>query len=208
MRYRDPYYARQKLSRAPSNMNRLCWELESWGKQIRWKKPDKPFDYSIMINGTIVTDPAVESAVERIYLEFCKESASAVREQSRIRKYADDDVKQRYTHGEARRYIYKWDGLYEKYKELCRMVCPDVHVLANIAVRLCYEKYPSKNKKFLWVVAGDAIVDNIRQADIVTLPIRKDDGEYEYLGRKYTLIDVPGSQIECAKGSCRLSLDR
>ena len=45
-------------------------------------------------------------------------------------------------------------------------------------------KYPNKNKKFMWRVAGDGIVDNIKAIDI-ELPVKDDNGSYLYLGKHY-----------------------
>ena len=71
--------------------------------------------------------------------------------------------------------------------------------LANICVVLCYDKYKSRNKKFMWQMAGKGVVENIKQVNIC-LPQECDDGEYEYLGKRYTLApvesDIPVEYID------------
>ena len=52
---------------------------------------------------------------------------------------------------------------------------------------LCYEKYPNKNKKFIWRVAGSGVVENIIQTSIL-LPLQCDNGQYEYLGKRYDMV--------------------
>ena len=59
-------------------------------------------------------------------------------------------------------------------------------VLANIAVLLCYEKYPNKNKKFIWRVAADGLLQNIRTQE-AAFPLQDEQGDYEYLGKRYRL---------------------
>ena len=174
MRYRNDYYKRLKLSRSGSIMNRLCWEIEKWEKQFRWKRTDKSFDYSIMIDDSIPVDDDTYLQIEEIYLEFCEEMKKLKRDEREIRLERKD-------------FSIKWDYYYEKYREKCECVCRNKKLLANIAVDLCYRKHPNKNKKFIWRVAGDGVVENLEQVE-VSLPLRTDDGEYEYLGKRYTLL--------------------
>ena len=57
-----------------------------------------------------------------------------------------------------------------------------------MAVRACYEFYPQKkNTKFMWRVASDGILQNLKQVNY-PLAIRDDNGEYEYLGKKYSFV--------------------
>jgi dsRNA-specific ribonuclease len=82
-----------------------------------------------------------------------------------------------------------WNYYYNKYKEQATLICPNNKELANYAVRICYVVFPKKSKKFIWVVASEGLIDNIKQVDI-ELPIRDKDGIYEYLGRNYSLQKV------------------
>lgn len=196
MRYRDPYYARQKLSRSPSNMNRLCWELERWDKGIRWKRTFPEFDYSIMIDETATYNEETADAVEQIYLEFGKETRKLHLEQTRVRKYLDADVKEKYSRSEAKNYTANWKSHYDRYRNRCLQACPDIKALANILVKLGYEKYPSRDKKFMWTVAGNGIVMNIRQVDKLVLPKSDSNGNLEYLGRRYSMAEVFVSELD------------
>jgi hypothetical protein len=73
--------------------------------------------------------------------------------------------------------------------------CPDIKALANILVKLGYEKYPSRDKKFAWNMAGEGIVANIKQVPNLTLPKRDPDGKFEYLGRRYSMVEVSTEEI-------------
>ena len=65
-------------------------------------------------------------------------------------------------------------------------------MLANIAVRLCYEEFPKRDKKFLWAVAEKGILANLKQV-AQPLPVRVYAGDaetaggelMEYMGRLY-----------------------
>lgn len=196
MKYRDPYYARQKLSMSPSNMNRLCWELERWDRGIRWKRTFPEFDYSIMLDLDAEYDDELAQAVEGVYLEFGKETRKAYLEQARIRKYIGKDVRAKFTRTEAKNYKADWKRHYDMFRAKFRKVCPDEKVLANILVRLGYEKYPKRDKRIMWNMAGEGIVKNLKKADRVFLPKRDPNGSETYLGRRYSMVEVDVDELE------------
>lgn len=196
MKYRKPYYAKQKLSMAWSNMNHLCIDLEKWHKKLTWKR-QPAFDYTIMIDDTIPEDPRIASAIESLFIEYNNEIKALLADQRRVRTYQDDDIRQQLTRSDAENFVIDWGSCYEKYKRKCADVCSNKKELANIAVRLVYEKYPSSKSKFHWVVAEEGILDNIKQVETISLPMRDKNGELMYLGRKYSMVDVnPNDQIE------------
>ena len=81
----------------------------------------------------------------------------------------------------------EWNDFYEKYKKRVRKeITEDVGELANIAVEMLYGRNPKKEKKFIWIIAGDGVVENLKATEI-ELPIRCEDGEFEYLGKKYNI---------------------
>ena len=71
-------------------------------------------------------------------------------------------------------------SFFDKYRNECEKICPDKKMLANIAVQLCYEKYPRKAKKFLWKVAAEGVLSNIKQKDFA-LPVKDPNGNFCYL---------------------------
>lgn len=178
MKYRSDYYAgMKKLSRSNSNMNLLCYELERWDKTIRWKRHYQDFDHTIMIDNSIPQNKAIEEEIEREYLAFCKEIKQLSIDQKEIRTEINGGFE------------INWQYYYELYHNRCRKICPNPKELANIAVRLCYEKYPQKSKKFMWRVAGDGIVANIKQLPLF-VPQKDVQGEIEYLGRSYSFTSI------------------
>ena len=84
--------------------------------------------------------------------------------------------------------------LYDSYRGRCLSVCSNnIRMVANAAVQLCHD-HKSWNQKFQWIVGGSGIVQNIKQVDIM-LPERDDDGEFEYLGRKYTMTQISKEDV-------------
>ena len=187
MKYASDYYGGlNTFSHAPSNMNRLCKDIERWSQAHRYSVSGKDFDYEIMIDETIPEDEDKQKQINSIYLEFCKEMAALSHDQNQIRKYGDNSL----SSYDAKYFTINWGYYYDKYKERCREVCGDEKELANLAVRACYKYHPQKNNsKFAWRVAGGGIVSNIKQT-VFPLPLRDENGEYEYLGKRYTMRDI------------------
>jgi hypothetical protein len=192
MKYANNYYnSLAKFSKANSNMNRLCFELEKWDRKIRFKRTYKNFDYQIMINKDIEIDQKIYKKIEDIFLKFCKEMNELSKDQAVIRKYGSQGVSKEDTSN----FVLNWREYYKKYSDLCAKKCPDKKMLANIAVQLCYISHPHKNKKFMWIVAADGILENIKQVDI-KLPLFSKYGDYEYLGKRYFLKEIDCKEME------------
>lgn len=178
MKYASPYYAKMKtFSKSNSNLNRLCFEIEKWDKQIRWKRTYKEFNYKIMMDDSLKISEDITQKIQEIYLEYCKEMQQLAKDNL--------EIKQENKNAEI-----NWGYYYDLYKKKCLDICNNQKILANIAVYLCYEKYPNKNKGFLWSVAAEGILENIKQVSVIQLPLSDIDGIEEYLGRKYKLVDV------------------
>ena len=191
MKYAGDYYARQhNLSKAHSNMNLLCMDLERWERGVRWHKDTAPFNWDIMYDAEIGYDQAIFDEIEAIFLDFCKCRKENLEFEKKCRnwKVYHKDIQDRITREEAKTYETNWQSIYNIYRNKCKMICPDVRELANILVVLCYGKYPNKFKKFLWHMAGAGVVENIKPVP-VQLPVHNPDGEYEYLGQRYSLAE-------------------
>jgi len=181
MKYAGDYYARQKkFLKSQSNMNRLCWNIEKWEKEIKWKKRDRDFDYTIMFDNSVGVEQSVLSRLDKIYKDYNTECQTLKRDELSIQREL----------GGADRFKLNWDGFYNKYRDQCFAVCLDKRMLVNALVMLCYEFYPKGTTGFLWNIAGDFIADNIEQVE-VSLPVRDEVyGDFEYLGRKYKMVHI------------------
>ena len=217
MKYASEYYkSLYKFSKSSSNMNRLCWKLEKWDKTIRWKRKYKEFDYSIMLSKNIEIfeeDKIVSvgssiitldeynkyvSAIEDLYLEFGREMSKLSLYQKEVRMYKEEDeewLRQYISKKSARYFTINWQHYYDTYKNKCKEICPYSEIISDTAVKLCYEKYPKRKKNFLWKVAGDEVLKNIKQVD-VELPIRDDNGRETYLGKNYSLVLIDSEELK------------
>ena len=189
MKYAGDYYqGLSTFSHARSNLNRLCKELEKWEKTLRYPKQNTNFDYRIMIDPSLTAPVRISEQIEEIYLDFCRKMKELGKEQAMIRNYDqyEEDLSGWISREEARNFTINWQYYYEKYRARCEAVCPNPALLANICVGLSYEKYPGKNRKFLWRVAGKGVVKNIKQIDF-PIPVEDPAGPYEYLGKRYQM---------------------
>lgn len=196
MRYASDYYNKMnKFSNAPSNMNRLAKDIERWQKQsIRFKRTYKDFDYSIMIDPRTEIDEDRFSAIEEVFLKFCKEIDEISKESVKFKDYYKykawfDENYPELEKSDVDNFTFNWNYYYGKYKLECKGICKNKQELANIAVKLCYERYPNKNKKFIWKVAADGVLLNLKQKNIY-LPQKDSSGSLEYLGKSYKMMEV------------------
>lgn len=189
MKYAGDYYkGMKKFNKSQSNMNRLCWEIEKWHKKIRFKRTFRDFDYRIMIDNSIFFNQEKFDKLEQLYLDYLKEiqelglQSALSKRYDEYKNYFDDDL----TKEEVLNTAINWDYYYKKYFIKAKEICSDQKELANLVVKLCYEKYFKKNKKFIWVVAGKGILENLKQIKVL-LPVEDERGIYEYLGKTYSL---------------------
>lgn len=195
MKYRKEYYANQKLSMAPSNMNRLCIEMEKWHKKLRWARAPQ-FDYTVMLDAQVNVQVDVYERLREVFLAYNKEMSILQAEQRRVRAYQDEDIRAQVTKFDAQYYTVNWAYYHELYRQKCYEICPDEKMLANAAVLLQYRDYPNVDSKFMWVVAEQGLLDNIKPAEKRLLPKRDPNGGELYLGRRYSMVEVPYNEIE------------
>ena len=185
MRYASDYYkGLNKFSHSNSNMNRMCRDIEHWRKQYQYHV-GRNFDYHIMIDSGTGVDPETYDRIEAVYLRFCKEMIELSRDQKNVRKYGADDMSK----FDSKNFMINWEYYYNKYRHEIDYICDDQKMVANIVVDLCYRKYPRKNKKFIWIVAAKGVLENLQQVDF-DLPVHDNNGECEYLGRRYSLSPI------------------
>jgi hypothetical protein len=205
MKYASPYYRTLKtFAHTETNMNKMCKLIEDWEyKTIRYNsknKTDSNFDYTIMIDKTIPVNYIKLNAIEKIFLEFYKEMSELSSAQNKlnhceieenfdwIRENIPGLTKEQILNHE---YEHDWQAYYDYYKEKCKAVCSNPRELANLAVMVCYERYPKRSKRFIWKVASDGIIKNLtKNTDKIMLPVKAENGKYEYLGRLYNMEEI------------------
>jgi hypothetical protein len=195
MKFVSPYYARQKkFNNSNSNMNRMARGIDGWEKNIesfiKDKNKEVRFDYEIMYkDGFEPKNEIIDKFVE-VYKDFSKDIMELQKENRMLREY--DKYKNYFknfdmTKQELMESKGDWQYYYDEYKKiLLPIVNDDISELASYLVYVAYELYPSKTKKFVWGICPEGVLLNLSEDDII-LPVKDDNGEYEYLGKKYRL---------------------
>lgn len=173
-------------------MNQLCFDIENWEHVVRRKKTRLDFDWHIMIDEEVGYTEERFAEIEKIYKEFyktCKELKHFEHMCKNYNEYRIELQEQNVPNEVAKVFEVDWEYYYSIFRNKCQQVCPDAKELANIAVTICYEKYPKRSKKFVWRMAGRGIVDNLKQQEVL-LPYESAEGDGMYLGRTYSMIPM------------------
>lgn len=160
------------VSRAPGTMNRICWKIEDEFKNTN-VLPNVEFDYSILKSDAAYTQEEY-GAISELYNEYNKSMQLFLKQQNQ-NELGDDEVGFDVSH------------LKDVFVNECVKVCPNLEILANIVVDLCYTS--TKNKTFAWDVAGEQIFNNILKNNgyIIQYPIKDEFGDIEFCGNKFSL---------------------
>ena len=160
------------ISRAPGTMNRICWKIEDEFKTTN-VLPDVQFDYSILKSDAQYTQDEYD-AIKQLYEEYNKNMQLFLKGT----KKNDSSKEERDAFA---------NQLVESFSDSCSSVCPDVEVLTNILIDVCYTS--NKNKSFAWDIAGDQIFNNVLKNNnyIIKYPIKDDRGDIEFCGNTFSL---------------------
>ena len=160
------------VSRAPGTMNRICWKIEDEFKTTDIF-PEVTFDYSILKSDVQYTQEEYD-AIKQLYGEYNKNMQlflKGVKKNDSSKEERDAFSVQ----------------LVESFSNSCSAICPDVEVLTNILIDVCYTS--NKNKSFAWDIVGEQIFNNVLKNNNYTIsyPIKDDNGNIEFCGNKFTL---------------------
>ena len=160
------------VSRAPGTMNRICWRIED-EFQTTDVLPDVEFDYSILKTDAKYTQEEYDE-ISKLYDEYNKNMQLFLKKTKK-----NDSLKD-----ERDMFV---SQLIDAFSSLCCSVCPNLEILTNILVDLCYTT--NKNKTFVWDVAGDQIFHNIlkNNGNTITYPVKNDDGDIKFCGKRFSL---------------------
>lgn len=185
------FYNRSPISFSNSTMNRICWKVEkAFEQRVRITKDEKKeldsFDYSILTTDSGY-DINTYKQVEQVYKQYTEESKQyqqLVKSQN-IEK--EDKARQRS--------IFR-----ENFKREVTLRCPNVEMLTNIVVDMCYRKNNGKSKQFAWDVCGEQIIKNllIKNSNSFSYPVLDVKGDIDFKGKKYSIVtkQISESEIE------------
>lgn len=203
MIYAGEYYAKHsELSKAPSNMNKLCFDMEDWKRRLQWERGRKDFDWHIYINPQIPRNEERFAALSEIYTTYKRRrkqlEQQRMSEFNHFKHWWNDKFKTEGKEGKKiPKHLFHYDvtALYNAIDEetiaLAKAAVPIDSERANYAVELCYDS-PTSKKSFAWLVAGNAIARNIKQVEHkIPLEVTGNEYDMEYLGRKYIWATYP-----------------
>lgn len=70
-------------------------------------------------------------------------------------------------------------------------ICSNVNILVDYLIYIFYVRNKGFNKEVLWKIFGSYIIENLRlKTNKIVVPVPDENGEIEYLNKKYTLKEV------------------
>jgi hypothetical protein len=160
------------VSRAPGTMNRICWRIEDEFKTCD-VLPDVNFDASILKSDAQYTQEEYD-AINALYSEYNKS----------IQLFLKGTKKNDSLKDERDMFM---GQIIEGFSNACTAVCPNIEVLTNIIIDVCYSS--SKNKSFAWDIVGEQIFNNIlkNNGGVISYPVKDADGDLEFCGQKFSM---------------------
>ena len=160
------------VSRAPGTMNRVCWRIEDEFATTD-VLPDVEFDRSILKSDAVYTQEEYDE-IQKLYDGYNKSMQLFLKGAKKNDSLKDE--RDAFT-----------DKLTEDFSVSCATVCPDVEVLTNILIDVCYTS--NKNKSFAWDIAGEQIFKNVLKNNGYTIqyPIKDDSGDIEFCGNRFSI---------------------
>jgi hypothetical protein len=181
----DIYYRFMPVINSDSVMNLLCRHIESIDFNIKQKIKvnTNPDIYKLYLRNGITHDGDTFSVVLSEYKKFNK----ALNNMGNMGIFQNADSK-RYDESIG----LSINGQYEEFKRRFNNICSNTYELVNYLVRIFYVEYKGSNKDLLWNTYGKYIFHNIKQnsKDKIFFPFPDDEGDIEYLNKKYSLKEV------------------
>ncbi len=166
-------------------MNNLCKYIESvdFGIKNIIKEDTNTHYYKYLISSNdVVLDEQKYKKVIRAYNEFKQLSESLAKSTSMDRsvKTDTDDTVEMNVH-----------LVYEEFKDQLSKISSNIYEIVDYLIYLFYVDKPDSNKEVLWNAFGEYVFENVKsKVDSFLLPVPNENGEIEYLNKKYTLKEV------------------
>ncbi len=173
------YYKYNPLLETDCLMNNICRYMERSIKEIkkRTKRDIVKEKIQLLKNAEIELDKEKLKKLYDLYKKYKREKRNFI-------NIKDSDGEEVYKTIEQ----YNKVVLQESYE-----ISSDVCELANLAVTLCYDMYPSDSKTFAWNIFGDGIIKNIvfnNKSNKAIVPFLEKGGNIQYLGSTYQLKEI------------------
>lgn len=160
------------VSRAPSVMNRICWNIENEFSTLD-VLPNSKFDYSILKSDDKYTSQEFDE-IFKLYTEYGKQLL--ILSKARKKNETNNDNVEFTTY-----------DIKQSFFEQCNSICPNIKSLTNILLDICYNS--NKNKSFAWELVGEQIFQNVLKKSDYTIsyPVKDSDGDIKFCGNSFSI---------------------
>lgn len=180
--FMDEFYRKSPVIESDCVMNKICKRIESVDFEIKnLLKLDNELDiHESFLNKDVEFNQDTYKKVKKKYVEFNSIIRSEMNNtQGSIKTSYDDSI------------VQDINVVREKLKVELSKVCSNEKELMNYIIHMFYVVNKNSNKDVMWTLFGDEIVQNLMNKNrSIYLPIQDDDGEIEYLNKKYTVKKV------------------
>jgi len=178
------FYERSPVIDNDCVMNRICRHVESVDFNIRniIKSDTNDELYKMLMSGDLsdFNKSKYNKILEKIKSYKDKSSSLASNSLGGIGKNGFDEEKEISVKTE-----------YQILEEDLGKICSDVYELVDYLIYIFYVEPTGFNKEIIWSIYGDIIFDNVKgKVDSYNIPIPDENGEIEYLNKKYILKEV------------------
>lgn len=163
-------------------MNKVCRHMEQMNLDIKQSMSanNSEFDYHIYLSDDKYFGTTKNQVLEEVKCYFKEFSNTKTMGLTNERLTYDSEVDK------------SNDLQYSEFKDRVEKICSNKRVLTNILVDIFYNDLKSKPKDRLWCCYGKYICENIKNntKEKTYVPTMIHDGEFTYMGDKYTKIKV------------------
>jgi len=178
------YYQRKcKLLNGNGIMNKICRHMESELREIRSKNSDNEVNiYDILWENEQIDNEICEKLlkIREEYIEFKKNKALNSSE------YAT------------------WEQYFRAIRNKCLVeITSNIEELSKNSMYICYKLFPNKPKDFAWDCFGRGVMLKFMSINNnASLPLVWENGDIEYLGKRYWRASVTVGKQQCGETSC------
>ena len=171
----DYYKALMPVGINPCVVNRISWifqnEFNGYLKRIN---SASSFDYNILKSDTEYSQKNYNE-IKRLFKEYLAR-VDEFRKKSAVERIDDAQSERR--------------NLVEIFKKECELICTNEDELCNIVLDICYKSESSK--QFAWDICGNIFIKNLLKRNNYSLsyPEINNDGEFNYMGYWFTMVNV------------------
>lgn len=171
------YESRMPAGIGPCVINRICLMVEqALDQHLPSVQKNSDFDYSILMSGTVCHDSQEYKAARRKITALYKQYTTTVshfKQQAAAEGLKPEDIQEQRS------------VLLNHFRRECDTSCPDIDMLSDIVLELCYTSVNSR--QFAWDMCGEQFAEHLlkRNNYIIHYPVRSPAGTLTYLGETF-----------------------